>query len=301
MIETFSADELKIIRRAYAAQVIASAGVKDKRLEAAYANVPRERFLSGSDWLQPLGPVGPSPLRSDNPVLAYQDKLLILNAAKGINNGSPALHAAMIDSLNVQPGQRIAHIGAGTGYYTAILAELAGVKGHVLAIEYDPDLAAFAKHALEDRDNVTVLCGDGAAYPIDPVDAVYVNFATERPADRWIEGLRSGGSLLFQLGLAMEAPGGSIYGNGGAFLIRHEEQGYSARFLLRTAFIFSKGDLSVHEASSDRTALQAAFQDGSAEHVRSFLWKMPIDRKDCWVIGNDWAFSKQPPGVSNDT
>lgn len=299
MIETFSADELETIRRAYAAQVIASAGVKEKRVETAYANVPRERFLSGNNWLLPLGPVGPSPLKSDNPVLAYQDKLLALNTAKGINNGSPALHAAMIESLDVQPGEHIAHIGAGTGYYSAILAELVGAKGHVLAVEYDPVLAGFAKQALEDRDNVTVICGDGAAYPVEPVDAVYVNFASDRPADRWIEGLRSGGSLLFQLGSPMRSPevGGPIYGNGGAFLVRREVQGFSAQYLLRTAFIFSEGDLSARDSSSGRDTLQAAFQNGPAEQVQSLLWKELIDPEQCWFVGNDWALSYQPPGL----
>lgn len=304
MIETFSADELKIIRRAYAAQVVVSAGARDKRVEAAYANVPRERFLSGDDWLLPLGPVGSRPLKSDNPVIAYQDKLLVLNADKGINNGSPSLHAAMIEAMNIQPGGRIAHIEAGTGYYSAILAELAelaGADGHVLAVEYDPDLADFAKQALKDRDNVTVVRGDGAAYPIEPVNAVYVNFATDRPADRWIEGLRPGGSLLFQLGFPVAAPaaGRPIYGNGGAFLVRREALGLSARFLLRTAFIFSEGDLSARDASSGRDALQAAFQNGRAEQVQSLLWKEPIAPEKCWFVGNDWALSYQFPGSSH--
>lgn len=300
MIETFSAEELKLIRRAYAAQVVVSAGVQDKRVEVAFASVPRERFIAGNDWLLPLGPVGPRPLKCDNPVIAYQDKLLVLNAGKGINNGSPSLHAAMIEALNVQPAARIVHIGAGTGYYSAILAELVGDDGHVLAVEYDSDLAAFANQALEDRGNVTVIHGDGVAYPIEPVDAVYVNFATDRPADRWTEGLRPGGSLLFQLGFPVNAPaaGGPIYGNGGAFLVRREAQGFSARYLLRTAFIFSEGDLSAGDASSSRDALQAAFQNGRAEQVQSLIWKESIDPEQCWFVGNDWALSYQLPGLS---
>jgi hypothetical protein len=43
-----------------------------------------------------------------------------------------------------QPGEHVVHVGAGVGYYTAILAELVGVAGRVKAIEFDAELAARA-------------------------------------------------------------------------------------------------------------------------------------------------------------
>jgi protein-L-isoaspartate O-methyltransferase len=78
-------------------------------------------------------------------VLAYQDVLFALQSEKGVNNGSPSLHARLLAELDVQiGGDRIVHVGAGTGYYSAILAELVGTSGHVHAVEMDPDLAANA-------------------------------------------------------------------------------------------------------------------------------------------------------------
>jgi protein-L-isoaspartate(D-aspartate) O-methyltransferase len=50
----------------------------------------------------------------------------------------------------------------GTGYYSAILSELAGASGHVHAIELDPDLAAHAQTALADRANVSVINANGS-------------------------------------------------------------------------------------------------------------------------------------------
>jgi protein-L-isoaspartate(D-aspartate) O-methyltransferase len=91
-------------------------------------------------------------------VLAYQDVLFALQSEKGVNNGSPSLHARLLAELDVQiGGDRIVHVGAGTGYYSAILAELVGTSGHVHAVEMDPDLAAHAQAALADRANLASL------------------------------------------------------------------------------------------------------------------------------------------------
>ncbi|MGO7565709.1 protein-L-isoaspartate O-methyltransferase, partial [Rhizobium johnstonii] len=75
----------------------------------------------------------------------------------GVNNGSPSLHARLLAELDIQICDRIAHIGAGTGYYSAILAELVCTSGHVYAFEMDPDLAAHAQASLAERANVSVI------------------------------------------------------------------------------------------------------------------------------------------------
>ncbi|ANM20786.1 protein-L-isoaspartate O-methyltransferase domain-containing protein (plasmid) [Rhizobium sp. N541] len=113
---TFTADELAVVRRAYARQVAATAGTTNPRIEAAaFAVVPREKFLGAPPWqIASLGG-GYRRLLSADLVLAYQDVLFALQPDKGVNNGSPSLHARLLAELDVQIGDRIAHIGAGTG------------------------------------------------------------------------------------------------------------------------------------------------------------------------------------------
>ena len=64
-----------------------------------------------------------------------------LDARKGINNGSPAFWASLMDTLNIKQGERVLQVGAGTGYYTAILAELVGARGRIHAVEFEKQLA----------------------------------------------------------------------------------------------------------------------------------------------------------------
>ena len=61
----------------------------------------------------------------------------------------PSVVAMMLDRLDVQPGDRILEIGAGTGYDAALLAHLAGPSGRVTTIDIGPEVTAHARQALE--------------------------------------------------------------------------------------------------------------------------------------------------------
>ena len=61
------------------------------------------------------------------------DALIVLDEAKHLNNGQPSLWAIHLDVLQVHPGDQVLHLGCGTGYYTAIMAELTGPQGKVTA------------------------------------------------------------------------------------------------------------------------------------------------------------------------
>src|SRR5215472_2948143 len=98
--------------------------------QQALAIVRREDFLGDEPWRIARGPA----LTVNDPVYVYQDVVLALAPERGVNNGSPSLHAKMLNDLAVEPGQHIAHIGAGAGYYTAMVAELTGRSGRVTAI-----------------------------------------------------------------------------------------------------------------------------------------------------------------------
>ena len=78
---------------------------------------------------------------SSDPRLLYQDVLIALAPDRRINNGQPSLHAACLAEADPQPGESVLHVGAGTGYYTAILAELVGPSGRVIAHEIEASLS----------------------------------------------------------------------------------------------------------------------------------------------------------------
>lgn len=288
--------ELDIIRRAFARRMVGLAGTENERLERAFATVPRERFLGTGPWQVRHGPDGYVSLSSNDPVHAYQDVLFALARERGVNNGSPSLHARMIDALAPRPGSTIAHIGAGTGYYSAILAEMVGPSGRVIAVEYDEPLAEMARSNLVPWPNVDVVRGDGSAWPRCECDGVYVNFAVQRPADPWIERLRPQGNLVFPLGV----PGrpGSTGGPrhtvcGGVLLVTKKGTEHPVRIVSPASFVCAEGKLATSDTERERLA--GAFRSGGAEFVRSLIWKGPVDPARCWYTAADWALSYDPP------
>jgi protein-L-isoaspartate(D-aspartate) O-methyltransferase len=81
-------------------------------------------FLPLGPWFiaMPAGRCIKTP--SADPVYVYQDVLVAIDKDREINNGQPSFHARIMRWLAPEPGQTIVHIGAGTGYYSAILAML---------------------------------------------------------------------------------------------------------------------------------------------------------------------------------
>lgn len=282
--------DLAELRRVYARQILALANASaDKPLEDAFAAVPRETFLGEGKWriMTPWSPY--TLLHERDPALIYQDVVVALDEARGINNGSPALHAYWLHVAAPRPGERVAHIGAGAGYYSAILAELVGEQGTVTAVEYDSGRAESAARNLADRRNVEVMRDDGRAWPRAPTDVVYINFAVTRPAAAWIENLAIGGRLIFPLGVPREGPGIRHGLNARALLIERRPNGYTAVALPPVAIVFAEGtDLLSDEGV--RT-LRDRLPKSGWEKVRSLIWKEAIDNQQCWLRGDGWALS----------
>jgi protein-L-isoaspartate(D-aspartate) O-methyltransferase len=112
--------ELEIVRRAYAKQIMASFGVSDRRIEAAFASVKREDFLGRGPWQIVRWGRGYLPTPSRDPVFVYDDVVVGILPERSLNNGQPSLHAALIASAAPKAGEHAVHVGAGVGYYTAI-------------------------------------------------------------------------------------------------------------------------------------------------------------------------------------
>ncbi len=193
--------------------------------------------------------------------------------------------AISLAALNVKQGEKVLHVGAGTGYYTALLARLMGETGTVVAYEVEHDLAQNAIRNLSDLSNVTVQERSGSEAPLPACDAIYVNAGATAPLDVWLDALQLNGRLLFPLTPA-DGPGG-MPGAGGMILVtRTGTDHFDARFVCAAMFVPCFG------ARDEETAqkLSAAFKRGDSNNVRTLRRNSKPDNS-CWCAGNGWWLS----------
>ena len=134
--------DLETERRRFAEALRAAARLTSDALVDALARVPRERFLGPGPWLvRGEGSRAPRATPDADPRHIYQNVSVALDPSRDLYNGQPGLVAGWLDDLGIRPGDRALHIGCGTGYYSALIAELTGTSGHVTAIEVDDALA----------------------------------------------------------------------------------------------------------------------------------------------------------------
>jgi protein-L-isoaspartate(D-aspartate) O-methyltransferase len=277
------ADRLAKRRRAYAAEITRRAGVRDARIEAAFAAVPREDFAGPPPWR--IGSGGFFGLASsDDPARLYEDVLVAIDAERGINNGQPSLHAQSLDALGVKDGETVLQIGAGAGYYTAILAELVGAKGRVIAYEIAPDIAARAAANLARYPQVEVRACSGVE-DLPQADAIYVSAAASHPVRAWLDALKRGGRLVFPLQ--------AVNSSGAMLIVTRPEHGeaWPARLLTGVVFIPCEGAQDAEMVPR----LDEAFRRGGQAGVRSLRFGTEPSETD-WVRGDGWALSTEPAG-----
>jgi protein-L-isoaspartate(D-aspartate) O-methyltransferase len=192
-------------RRWYAEDVKLNAPVqRNMAIVDAFAAVPRERFLGPGPWRILTARLRNQPhvyvlTSDDDPRWLYHDVLVAIDPERGLNNGLPSFWAANFDQLHLEQGQRILQVGAGTGYYTAVLAEITGPEGRVTAVEYDEELAAKARANLAPWPQVEVVHGDGRTHDPGEVDVIIVFAGSTHPAPLWLDRLAPGGELLMPL------------------------------------------------------------------------------------------------------
>jgi len=283
--------ELAIIRRAYAKQILNAAGVRDARIEAAYATVRREDFLGPGPWqfFRWVNTYAPTP--DADPVYLYTDDLIGIAPERRINNGQPSLHAALIAKAMPREGEHVVHVGAGVGYYTAILAHLVGPTGHVTGIEFEADLAARARANFSDIANVKIIHGDGAVVPFATADVIYVSAGATYPAPAWLDGLADGGRLILPLTTGMGFTPGSevpIIGRKGAvFRIERCGTEYLAAWISPVAIFPCAGN----RDSASEAALAAAFDKGNWQKVSRLYRSDDIPPERCWVRAPGWCLA----------
>ena len=157
--------------------------ISDRRVLAAIASIPRERFV-------------PAPERRR----AYDNVALPIACGQTISQ--PLVVARMLELLELRAEDRVLDVGTGSGYHAALLALLAG---HVWAIERHPELSEDAQRTLDELGigNVELFVGDGwDGLPEQaPFDAINVAAATGDTVPwKLQEQLELGGRLVAPVG-----------------------------------------------------------------------------------------------------
>jgi len=283
-------DRLKERRGAYARRITSLARIDcdsgiGREIKAAYEAIPREKFVGAPPW-RVFSPEEQFQGISDDPAVLYQDVLITLLAGKGLNNGQPSLHAMCLNALDPRVGEHAVHVGAGTGYYTAILAMLVGESGQVDAYEIEPELARQAAANLAGFPQVQTHGRSGAEAPLPECDVIYVNAACAEPLGVWLNALCCGGRMLFPL---------EPEGEAGQMLLvtKQSNEAYAARFLCGVQFV---GCIGAQEPGAVR-ALEAAYRKGNWTSVKS-LHRNDVPDDSCWCAGRGWWLSTRHPGIN---
>ena len=172
--------------------LVARGVITDARVEAAFRVVPRHLFLPGV----PLEDV-------------YRDEVVITKRIDGeavSSSSQPGIMAVMLQQLGVAPGHRVLEVGAGTGYNAALLAQLAGDGGEVVALDIDEDIVdgARAHLAAAGLQRVRVIRADGGQGLAEgaPWDRIMLTVGAWDVTPAWREQLGPGGRLVLPLALA---------------------------------------------------------------------------------------------------
>jgi protein-L-isoaspartate(D-aspartate) O-methyltransferase len=170
-----------------------SAAGDGARLAEAFLAVPRERFL-------------PEHAARDGLEAIYANRAIPTKLGRSgapvSSSSQPSIMALMLRLLDVQPGQRVLEVGAGTGYNAALLSQLVGPCGRVVSVEIDPELAARASAALAAGGHrVEVVVGDGReGWALGaPFDRIIVTASSPDLPRPWLEQLVEDGRVVVPL------------------------------------------------------------------------------------------------------
>lgn len=277
--------DLETARHWYAEGLRFQAPARSNAVIAAFATVPREAFLGPPPWRLLAGGRDHGPLETDDPRHLYHDILVAIDPVRDLNNGQPSLWAYLNARLGLKPGERLCHVGAGTGYYSAILAEIVGPDGHVEAVEFDAGLAERARTNLSGWRQVRVVSGDGRTHDPGERDAIIVNAGVTALEALWLDSLADGGRLLVPL-TGQE-------GWGHFLLATRQGDRYGARFVSRTSIIHCASGRGAAQAERLVAAFRRPALLGS-EAVKSLRRDSHDRGVGCWLHEDEYCLSTLP-------
>ncbi len=175
-------DSYSILREQMVNAQLRARGIHDERMLAAMGRVPRHLFAPGTYRDQ-----------------AYDDHPLPIGEGQTISQ--PLIVALMLEALALSANERVLEVGTGSGYVTALLAEM---TSEVISIERHASLADAARSLLTalGYGNVKILVGDGTfGFPeAAPYDAIIVSAAALEVPPALISQLADGGRMIIPVG-----------------------------------------------------------------------------------------------------
>ncbi len=162
---------------------LARRDIHDSQILAAFRKVPREQFVPAENWR-----------------VAYADRALPIGGGQTISQ--PYIVALMTQLLEPEKGMKVLEIGTGSGYQSAILAQM---EAHVHTIEKKSSLAKTARANLDNVNlgkNVDIHVGDGTEGWSDaaPYERILVTAASPAVPPPLKRQLVSGGRLVIPVG-----------------------------------------------------------------------------------------------------
>lgn len=285
------AELLDLQRRFFAEEIQAVCNLRTPGLVEALATVPREAFLSPGPWtVRAEGDYGEPPRQTPDadPRHIYHNISVAIDPARMLFNGAPSVVAMCIDRLAIAPGQSVLHVGTGNGYYTALMAEMAGPLGRVEGVEVDPGLAETARANLAPWGHAVVRHGNGVEPAVEgSCDAILVSAGMTHPHDAWLAALKPGGRLVVPLTFTLPQMG--PIGKGAVALLTRDAAGdqFSARVF---------GMVAIYSAVGIRDEqLNAKLRDAYMRGAWPAFTRLRRDAHDqspaCWLHAGTFCLS----------
>lgn len=171
--------DLKQAKQRLLARLENEGTLKTKSVIKAFESVPREEFML--------------PEYRDQ---SYADDAMPIISGQTISQ--PTTIAIMTEALELEKGQKVLEIGAGSGYQAAILSKIVGSEGKIYTIERLKDVYGLAKSALKNYKNVQIILGDGSlGYEAKaPYDRIIVTAMAPNVPKKLFEQLKEGGIMV---------------------------------------------------------------------------------------------------------
>ena len=257
--------------------------MRDPRILRAFEAVPREDFLPPGPWSIEGVDGGYFQSPDDDPGHVLHAVGVVLSRAGEVplHCANPAAVARSLAATSIVEGDRILHVGAGLGYFSAIIAELAGSSGQVVAAEIDPNLAAQARRNLAPWPQVSVV-GDALTLPPQSYDVIFSSAGMASIPPLWLE--------LLPAGARMNLPLTGSNGAGFSFSFRRKGGGgpISAKMESLVRFYPCLG----LRKAGDVAALDLALAGGQAPFVTALRLDSHDQGQACWLHGDGWCLSR---------